>query len=78
MLLWYFVKEDKQQVEGYTDEEISVLIKKPNMKDLAFAQYRNRFIVNFLCCTAARRSIVINIHKEDLDLENGYCKKFMG
>lgn len=48
-----FVKEDKQQVEGYTDKEISVLIKKPNMKDLAFAQYRNWFIVNFLCCTVA-------------------------
>ncbi|WP_242836857.1 phage integrase SAM-like domain-containing protein [Clostridium beijerinckii] len=48
-----FVKEDKQQVEGYTDKEISVLIKKPNMKDLTFAQYRNWFIVNFLCCTVA-------------------------
>lgn len=69
-----FVKEDKQQVEGYTDEEIAVLIKKPNMKEITFPQYRNWVIVNFLCCTAARRSTIINIHKEDLDLENGYCK----
>ena len=68
------VKEDKQQVEGYTDEEILVLIKKPNMKEATFAQYRNWVCVNFLCCTGARRSTIINIHKEDLDLENGYCK----
>jgi len=68
------VKEDKQQIEGYTDEEISVLLKKPNMKEVTFAEYRNWVCVNFLCCTGSRRSTVINIHKEDLDLENGYCK----
>lgn len=68
------VREDKQQVEGYTDQEISILIKSPNMKEVTFAQYRNWVIVNFLCCTAARRSTIINIHKEDLNLENGYCK----
>lgn len=69
-----FVKEDKQQIEGYTDEEILILIKKPNMKEITFAQYRNWVCVNFLCNTGARRSTVINIHKEDLDLDNGYCK----
>lgn len=68
------VKEDKQQVQGYTDQEISLLIKSPNMKEVTFAQYRNWVIINFLCNTGARRSTVININKEDLDLENGYCK----
>lgn len=69
-----FVREDKQQIEGYTDEEIAILIKKPNMKEVTFAHYRNWVCVNFICCTGARRSTVINIYKEDLDLENGYCK----
>lgn len=69
-----FVKEDKQQVEGYTDEEILKLLEKPNLKKCTFAQYRNWVLVNFLCNTGARRSTIINIHKEDLDLENGYCK----
>ena len=69
-----FVREDKQIVEGYTDEEIAILIKKPDMKNITFAQYRNWVLVNFLCNTGARRSTIINIHKEDLDLQNGYCK----
>ncbi|MDU1069894.1 site-specific integrase [Clostridium sp.] len=69
-----FVREDKQQVEGYTDEEILKLLEKPNLKKCTFAQYRNWVLVNFLCNTGARRSTIINIHKEDLDLENGYCK----
>lgn len=69
-----FVREDKQQVEGYTDEEIAILIKRPNMRNITFAQYRNWVLVNFLCNTGARRSTIINIHKEDLDLESGYCK----
>lgn len=69
-----FVREDKQQVEGYTDEEILKLLEKPNLRKCTFAQYRNWVLVNFLCNTGARRSTIINIHKEDLDLENGYCK----
>ena len=73
-LVVQFVREDKQQVEGYTDEEIAILIKRPNMKEITFAQYRNWVIVNFVCCTGARRSTLINIMREDLDLEGGYCK----
>ena len=69
-----FVREDKQQVKGYTDEEILKLLEKPNLRKCTFPQYRNWVVVNFLCNTGARRSTVINIHKEDLDLENGYCK----
>lgn len=68
------IKEDKQQVVPYSNEEIQKLLKKPNMNQCSFAEYRNWVIVNFLCNTGCRRSSLVNIHVEDLDLVNGYCK----
>ena len=67
------IKTDRQEIQPYTDEEIEILLKKPNLKKCTFADYRNYVIVNFLCCTGARRSTIINIQLEDLDLDNGYC-----
>lgn len=68
------VKENTKQIEPYTDEEIKVLLKKPNLSKCTFTEYRNWVIVNFLCNTACRRTTLINICIEDLDLEDGYCK----
>ena len=68
------VKEDKEPIEPYTDQEIQKLLKKPDMKHCTFAEYRNWVIVNFLCNTGCRRSTLVNIHVEDLELTNGYCK----
>lgn len=67
------LKVDEQQIEPYTDEEIEKLLKKPNLKKCSFAEYRNWVIVNFFCNTGCRRSTLINIKVEDLDIENGYC-----
>lgn len=68
------IKADIESIEAYTDEEIETLLKKPNMKKSTFAEYRNWVIVNFLCNTGCRRTTLINICIEDLDLNNGYCK----
>lgn len=68
------IKANIEDVEAYTDDEIEVLLKKPNMKQCTFAEYRNWVIVNFFCNTGCRRMTLINIFIEDLDLENGYCK----
>lgn len=67
------IKTDVQEIEPYTDEEIEILTKKPNMKKITFAEYRNWVIVNFFCNTGCRRSTLINIKLEDLDLDDGYC-----
>lgn len=67
------ISVDRQEIQPYTDEEIEILLEKPNMKQCTFAEYRNWVIVNFFCNTGCRRSTLINIYLEDLDLDNGYC-----
>lgn len=67
------IKADIEAIEAYTDEEISKLLIKPNLKKCSFVEYRNWVCVCFLCNTGCRRSTLINIQISDLDLENGYC-----
>jgi Site-specific recombinase XerD len=67
------IKADIEEMEAYTDEEISKLLVKPNLKNCSFTEYRSWVIINFLCNTGCRRSTLINIQITDLDLENGYC-----
>ena len=62
------IRADTEPIETYTDEEIKILLKKP--KTNSFAEYRNWVIINFLCNTGCRRSTLINIHIEDIDLIN--------
>ncbi|GKX65804.1 tyrosine-type recombinase/integrase [Inconstantimicrobium mannanitabidum] len=67
------IKADIEEIEAYTDEEISKLLVKPNLKKCTFVEYRNWVCVCFLCNTGCRRSTLINIQLEDLNVENGYC-----
>ena len=67
------IKTDIVEIQPYTDEEIIKLLKKPNMKKCSFSEYRNWVIVNFFCNTGCRRSTLINIQLQDLDIDNGYC-----
>ena len=68
------IKADVEAIEAYTDEEISKLLIKPNLKKCSFVEFRNWVCICFLCNTGARRSTLINIQIGDLDLENGYCR----
>ncbi len=68
--------EDKIK-ETYTDRELVILLKKPEIKNSNFAHYRNWVIVNFLLATGCRSRTLVNIKVKDLDLENGFvtfCK----
>lgn len=67
------IKADIEEIEAYTDDEISKLLVKPNLKKCSFVEYRNYVCVCFLCNTGARRSTIVNIQINDLDLDNGYC-----
>ncbi|OOP74353.1 tyrosine-type recombinase/integrase [Clostridium beijerinckii] len=60
------IKADIEIIEAYTDEEISKLLTKPNLKKCSFAEYRNWVCVCFLCNTGARRSTLVNIQIGDL------------
>ncbi|MEG2811603.1 MAG: tyrosine-type recombinase/integrase [Clostridium sp.] len=63
------IKEDKSIIETYTDEEINVLLAKPN-KHCTFLEYRDWTISNFLLSTGCRLSTLINIKVKDINFDD--------
>ena len=64
------IKVDREIKETYTEEQIRILITKPNLKECSFAEYRNWAIINYLVSTGNRLSTVTNLKIKDLDLDN--------
>lgn len=60
--------------EVYTESELRKLLKKPNLKECRFSEYRNWVIVNYLIGTGQRRNTVTNLKIGDVDLENRLVK----
>ena len=57
--------------DTYTDEELKLLLRKPNMKKCTFEEYRNWVIINLLLDCGCRAATVIAIENKDVDLTNG-------
>ncbi|MFT8348693.1 tyrosine-type recombinase/integrase [Clostridium saccharoperbutylacetonicum] len=64
------VKYDKPLIETYTEEEVKILLKRPNKKDCSFVEFRNWVICNTLYATGMRCSNIQNIKIGDVDLYN--------
>ena len=64
-------KYDKPLKEVYTDAELQLLLKKPNLKQCSFAEYRNWVLVNYFIATGQRRNTVMNLKIKDIDFQNG-------
>ena len=64
------IKVSKTHVETYTDEELQILLKKPNIKQCSFTEYQCWVIINFLLSTGVRQRSLNNIKIKDLDLDN--------
>jgi len=64
-------KIDEVVKQTYTDQEIALLLKKPDMKQAEFCEYRNWTLVNFMLATGNRASTIINIKIEDVDFDSG-------
>lgn len=64
------IKEDETMPDLYTDEEIKILLKKPNLKTCNFGEYRTWAIINFFVATGVRSRTLRFIQIKDLDLEN--------
>lgn len=86
-IIYYFMKKDyiesfkisipkgeKAEKETYTDEELKLLLKKPNLKKCGFEEYRNYVIVSYLVGTGQRANTVINVKIKDLDLNCGLVR----
>ncbi|WP_055070684.1 tyrosine-type recombinase/integrase [Clostridium massiliamazoniense] len=82
-LMYFFMRNDYLQtfkidlpkttrtpIECYTDNELKVLLKKPDLNKATFPEYRDWVIINFLMSVGVRLNSFINIKIKDLDLEN--------
>lgn len=61
---------DKEPIETYSDEELRILLKKPDVHRCNFATYRSWVVVNFLLSTGVRQNSMIHIRIRDIDFEN--------
>ncbi|MBE6071081.1 MAG: phage integrase family protein [Clostridium butyricum] len=60
---------DKKPIETYSDNELKVLLKKPNLKKCEFTEYRNYVITSFFLSTGIRLTSLINIKIKDLKFD---------
>ncbi|MCL2372743.1 MAG: tyrosine-type recombinase/integrase [Defluviitaleaceae bacterium] len=64
------LRAEKKVKETYTDSELIILLKKPDVKRCSFVEYRNWVFTNYVVGTGNRVSTVVNIKISDLDLDN--------
>lgn len=64
------IKVDKSHIETYTDEELKLLLKKPNIKKCSFSEYKAWAATSFLFATGVRQRSLMNIKIKDVDFEN--------
>lgn len=64
------IKAEKKVKATYTDAELNLLIKKPNIKKCSFNEYRDWVIISYLLSTGNRASTIVNIKIKDIDFEN--------
>lgn len=65
------VKEDEVIKEGYTDEEMQKLLKRP-FRNASFAEWRGWLLANYFYGTGNRLSTVKDIQMKHLDLQGGF------
>ncbi|MCF8019018.1 MAG: tyrosine-type recombinase/integrase [Vallitaleaceae bacterium] len=66
------LKQQETIKETYTDQELKILLKKPNVKTCTFAEYRDWVIINFFVGTGCRIRTLRNLKVGDIDLEKAY------
>ena len=64
-------KAEETVKETYSDAELSVLLKKPDIRKATFAEYRDWVIINFLLNCGSRAATVRAIQIRDVDLDGG-------
>ena len=63
-------KAEETIKETYSDEELQILLKKPNLRKCTFGEYRSWGIVNFLVNSGSRAGTIRNILIKDIDFDN--------
>lgn len=63
-------KAIKKIKETYTDAELQILLKKPNISSCTFTEYKTWVYINYLLATGNRISTALNLKVKDLDFDN--------
>ena len=64
------VKVDKTAVETYSEEELHILLKKPNLKKSSFIEFESWVISCLLFATGIRQHSLMELKVKDLDFDN--------
>lgn len=64
------IKVDKTNVETYSDDELKILLQKPNIKKCSFIEYQSWVMTNFLFSTGVRQRSLMHIKVKDIDFDN--------
>lgn len=64
-------KAEETVKETYSDAELELLLKKPDIRKSTFAEYRDWVIINFLLNCGSRAATVRAIQIRDVDLDAG-------
>ncbi len=64
------IKVDKSHIETYNEQELKLLLKKPNVKQCSFTEYQCWVMTNFLFSTGVRQRSLMHIQVKDLDFDN--------
>lgn len=64
------IKVDKTNIETYTDEELKILLQKPNIRNCSFTEYQCWVMTNFLFSTGIRQRSLMYLQVKDVDFDN--------
>lgn len=69
-------KREETVKETYSNDELKILLRKPDVKTCSFCEYRNWVIVNLLVNNGVRAGTVRAILIKDIDFDNNiiYCR----
>lgn len=63
-------KADEEVKQPYTDAELTLLLKKPDLRTCSFSEYRNWVMTNYFLSTANRLETVRNILIKDIRFDD--------
>ena len=64
------IKVDKSHIETYNEQELRLLLQKPDIKKCSFTEYQCWVMTNFLFSTGVRQRSLMHIQIKDLDFDN--------
>ena len=64
------IKTDQSHIETYTDNELEILLQKPNNKRCSFIEYQSWVMTNTLFATGVRQRSLIHLKVGDIDFDN--------